>query len=304
VARAAGDAGALAYARMHQGYVALFCGELEVAGSRGSEGLSTAAAIPQGFGVNAAYWLLAEVALARGDDELARQHLTKLLELARAGGDEISLANALAGLAELAERRGEIDLALRGFADAVVVCQGAGDQGLAGFRLEQAAATAAAVGRTAAAVRLFAAADALHPMLEAASGRLSAGIPYRHEQVLQAARAALAEDSFTAQWTAGSALSPDEAIDEVRALAAELSDSATAFEAAVIARDLNARAALSPRERAVLQLMADGLADKAIAAALGISRRTASKHVAAVRAKLGAESRTAAVSLALRQGLL
>jgi DNA-binding NarL/FixJ family response regulator len=51
-------------------------------------------------------------------------------------------------------------------------------------------------------------------------------------------------------------------------------------------------------------LLADGLGDKAIAAALGISRRTASQHVAAILTKLGAETRTAAVSHALRQGLL
>lgn len=303
VARAAGDAGAMAYTRLHQGYVAIFRGDLELAEARAIEGLTTAAAIPQAFSLHGAFCLLAEVALARGDDARAREHFTHLLELARAGGDEISLANALAGLATLAERRGEFGAALNSFADALVVCQGFGDHGMAGFRLEQAAATTAAAGRDGAAVRLFAAANVLHPLIEEESGRLSAGIPYRHEPVLRTARTALGEEAFAALWAAGGTLSLDAAVAEVRVLAAALGDAA-AEPATGDPGAGDARAPLSRREQEVLQLMAEGLADKAIAGALGISRRTASKHVAAVRAKLGAASRTAAVAHALRQGVL
>jgi DNA-binding NarL/FixJ family response regulator len=61
---------------------------------------------------------------------------------------------------------------------------------------------------------------------------------------------------------------------------------------------------LTAREHEVLRLLAKGLADKEIAAALGISRRTASKHVATILAKMRVESRTGAVSLALRLDLL
>jgi DNA-binding NarL/FixJ family response regulator len=62
--------------------------------------------------------------------------------------------------------------------------------------------------------------------------------------------------------------------------------------------------ALSPREREVLALMADGAPNKVIARELGISVRTAKFHVAAVLAKLGARNRAEAVSLALREGLV
>jgi DNA-binding CsgD family transcriptional regulator len=204
----------------------------------------------------------------------------------------------------LAERRGEIAPALRGFADAVEVCHRCGDQGLAGFRLEQAAAAAAAAGHAAAAVRLFAAANALHPTTEAGTARLYAGIPYHHAQALRSARAAMGEDAFAARWDAGEALTLDEAIAAVRDLADQLAGGKPAAGPPGVGPESLLRTPLSRREREVLQLMADGLADKAIAVALGISRRTASKHVAAVRAKLAAESRTAAVSYALRQGLL
>jgi DNA-binding CsgD family transcriptional regulator len=62
--------------------------------------------------------------------------------------------------------------------------------------------------------------------------------------------------------------------------------------------------ALTSRERDVLRLLVDGLSDKEIAAALGISRHTASNHVTAIRDKLGAPSRAAAVAIALRDNLL
>lgn len=61
---------------------------------------------------------------------------------------------------------------------------------------------------------------------------------------------------------------------------------------------------LTAREQEVLGLMAEGLGDKTIAVELGMSRRTASKHVATILAKLDVESRTAAVTRAMRQGLL
>ena len=61
---------------------------------------------------------------------------------------------------------------------------------------------------------------------------------------------------------------------------------------------------LTAREREVLRLMADGLGNKGIGAALGISSHTAKYHVASVLAKLDAHSRTEAVTRGLREGLL
>jgi DNA-binding NarL/FixJ family response regulator len=61
---------------------------------------------------------------------------------------------------------------------------------------------------------------------------------------------------------------------------------------------------LSPREHEVLVRVASGEADKQIAAALGISTYTASKHVGAILMKMGAVSRTEAGVRALREGLI
>jgi two-component system, NarL family, nitrate/nitrite response regulator NarL len=61
---------------------------------------------------------------------------------------------------------------------------------------------------------------------------------------------------------------------------------------------------LTPRELQVLQLLAEGLANKAIAQALNISEHTVKFHVNAIMSKLGAQSRTAAVVRATRLGLI
>ena len=64
------------------------------------------------------------------------------------------------------------------------------------------------------------------------------------------------------------------------------------------------RARLTPRELEVLAAMADGASNKAIARRLGISYHTAKFHVAAILAKLDADSRTEAVTRAAQLGLV
>jgi DNA-binding NarL/FixJ family response regulator len=61
---------------------------------------------------------------------------------------------------------------------------------------------------------------------------------------------------------------------------------------------------LTPRELAVLELLAEGLSNKAIAERLEISDQTVKFHVASIAGKLGVSSRTAVVRRALRLGLL
>jgi len=97
----------------------------------------------------------------------------------------------------------------------------------------------------------------------------------------------------------------------VRAVAAGL----VVFEPELASASLGSRAVgalpaedeiddLTAREREVLTLVAIGLTNKAIAQRLTISDHTVKFHVAAILAKLGAESRTEAVHLAARRGLL
>lgn len=96
----------------------------------------------------------------------------------------------------------------------------------------------------------------------------------------------------------------------IRAVAAGL----TVFDPVVVGRLFDARTdpavapiagfQLTDREQEVLTLVAQGLPNKGIARALGISEHTAKFHVGTILSKLGAASRTEAVTIAVRRGLL
>ena len=61
---------------------------------------------------------------------------------------------------------------------------------------------------------------------------------------------------------------------------------------------------LTPREREVLQMISAGLGNKEIAGRLSISEHTIKFHVASILGKLGASTRTEAVSIGIRHGLV
>lgn len=61
---------------------------------------------------------------------------------------------------------------------------------------------------------------------------------------------------------------------------------------------------LTPRELDVLRLAAQGLTNRAIGYQLGISHRTVQGHLASIYGKLGVNSRTEAVTEAIRRGWL
>jgi DNA-binding NarL/FixJ family response regulator len=117
----------------------------------------------------------------------------------------------------------------------------------------------------------------------------------RHQHALAAARATIGEGAYAAAMAAGGALSPDEAVAEASRLVADLLGSGAPPPPAH---------GLTPRQATVLRLVAAGRSDREIADALFVSRRTASKHVAAILAKLGVPTRAAAATQAVRLGLV
>ena len=98
--------------------------------------------------------------------------------------------------------------------------------------------------------------------------------------------------------------SPDQIDAALRAVAAGLivtgADDPRAFRAL---RDEHS-ILLTPREIQVLAAVSDGFANKEIARNLGISLHTVKFHLESLLRKLGASSRTEAVSRAMRLGLL
>jgi DNA-binding NarL/FixJ family response regulator len=70
-----------------------------------------------------------------------------------------------------------------------------------------------------------------------------------------------------------------------------------------VRRPRTAGADLTPREREVLGLVAQGASNREIAETLVVSERTARTHVSAILGKLGLASRTQAALWAVREGL-
>lgn len=73
---------------------------------------------------------------------------------------------------------------------------------------------------------------------------------------------------------------------------------------AAVAAPADSASDLTPRERDVLALMAEGASNKAIARQLGISVHTAKFHVGSILGKLDATGRTDAVAHAARRGVI
>jgi DNA-binding NarL/FixJ family response regulator len=97
--------------------------------------------------------------------------------------------------------------------------------------------------------------------------------------------------------------SSEQLIQAIKSIAAGL----TVFDRALITRDTvdgPAVEPLTPRETEVLTLLADGLGNKEIAHRLNISEHTIKFHIRSILGKLGASSRTEAVSFGLRSGLI
>lgn len=78
----------------------------------------------------------------------------------------------------------------------------------------------------------------------------------------------------------------------------------TALQGSLAPPDMAPVEPLTPREQDVIQLIAQGMTNRAIAAQLGITEHTVKFHVNAILSKFNAQSRTEAVVIATRAGLL
>jgi DNA-binding CsgD family transcriptional regulator len=96
----------------------------------------------------------------------------------------------------------------------------------------------------------------------------------------------------------------DEAADLVLTSARLLDTLPIYANATSDATDLDPAALLTPREREVLALLAEGASNKTIARRLGISVHTAKFHVGSLLDKLDASGRTDAVTHAARRGVI
>jgi two-component system nitrate/nitrite response regulator NarL len=122
------------------------------------------------------------------------------------------------------------------------------------------------------------------------------------------------DQSATDAWTAGARglLLRDVAAEELVAALQAVASGLIVLDPAMTSAVLAVREPLpellveelTPRELEVLQLLAEGLSNKAIGRRLEISEHTVKFHVNAILGKLGAQSRTEAVVRATRLGLI
>ncbi len=118
------------------------------------------------------------------------------------------------------------------------------------------------------------------------------------------------EHLFGALEAGASAFVPKDApAEDVVAAARHAAASPDAFSAADLASAMKRRLTpsgpqVSPREREVLGLLADGLAVAQIAKTLYISESTAKTHISKLYEKLGAGNRAQAIMSAMRMGLI
>jgi DNA-binding CsgD family transcriptional regulator len=304
IRRAAGDAWGMAVSLCYLGVAAFRQGDTPTARERFRECLACGRRVGARQGI---VWPLAGLALtARGAAEFAEARRLLAGELAAPGASdderESMLLPLLVGI--VAAELGDHDRARAACAQGLTLARRGGDADAVVVALEAVACVAAARGEPGRALRLAAAAApaasggtlGLHwywPLWQAAVARRLE--PCRRALGGAAAGAALAE---------GQALTLQQALSEALA-ALEAGPAAHTAGAATGSRTDRAAApgGLSAREREVAALVAQGLTNPQIAAALVIARATASRHVEHVMAKLGVHSRAQIATWATEHGL-
>jgi tetratricopeptide (TPR) repeat protein len=151
----------------------------------------------------------AQVARRQGDLDRALALGNESLALRRRFGDRNGVSVSLANLGWTVLERGEGRRAAAFFREALSMYLEAGNRRGLAYSLTGLATLAVSQGRAGEAARLLGAADDL----ERADGAVrTPAYQRRHERLLADLRAALREDTFTSAWTAGRALSLEQAV--------------------------------------------------------------------------------------------
>jgi len=243
--------------------------------------------------------LLGGVAYGQGDLVRATELVNEARGLVRAAGSRrwTGLADWYLGM--FAASKSRVIDAARSYRDSLYALSDVEDHICRFKPIVGLAAVAAELGCAETAAKLLGAADGL---LDDCGMELYPFDRPAYEVAETTGLAVLGEEGFATAVRVGRNLSRQELLAETDAIV-------TAAQASVqvLVTSLPVRAseyALTWRESEVLRLLVGGNSDKEIAATLGIARRTASSHVAAIRAKLDAPSRSAAVAVAVRNDLV
>ena len=310
------DAPLVGWSLYFLGTAAVRRGDLATARALREEGCAVWRPTGDRFGYGNALNALARVALAQGDLGAARALWEERLGLAQELGGPVAVAQALEGLAAVAEGRGDYPAARRLLARGLRAKGPFSAPHNTVASLAAAARLAAKHGEHARAARLAGAAEAISRGVDAVPDSGSAA-DRALAAALRSARTALGQEAYRRAHTEGRALSPEQAVayalEDAPAAAAAPRPSAGAPHAGLPAAGppadgpahglyhappptaapaLPPGARLTAREREVAALVAEGLSNRALAARLVVTVRTAENHVQRLLDKLGLGSRT------------
>ena len=294
-ARHDGTPGALVEPLMVEGHLAVARGDLAQARARFEEALDMAREAGDVWGAGSALIQSGALALAAGEYLRAESLLAESVRLSIESGDRGGIfAHATAALAQALTAQGKLEAARSRLREGGAAVRGIENPLGDSFLLEAAAGWLASAGMLPPAVEAWAAADAYR------TDHRWPVVPEEEKtrrRSWAAAREALGTVRFEMLWAIGRSRDVQEALD-LAMVAVEAADPQHLPDTTPARRG---RFNLTPREQEVLALVASGMSDGEIATALVISKKTASVHVANIKAKLGASSRVEVATIALRE---
>jgi DNA-binding CsgD family transcriptional regulator len=241
--------------------------------------------------------LLVMALIDAGDLASAGSACAAALAGCRDSGELLSLPSLLMLMGDLDVQAGRIQDAAAHLREGLQAAIRAGDWfDVAGNGLWYCAVLCAAAGRHAEAVTLWAALD-VQTRPQGGSGAGSPGDARRLEEAQGKARQALGPDRVRAAEQRGAAMSLDTATEYALMLTAPAPPEPTAAPGPGLGR-------LSPRERELVTLVAQGRTNAQIATQLHVSVRTVSSHLDQIRDKTGCRRRADLTRLALAAGLI
>ena len=282
------------------GWLAIQAGDVGAARSLLAEAAGAAQQAGEDWWGMLARMTLGAAAIRSGQLDWAGELLAAALSAARDLDDELMSGDALILTARVHHGVGETERAVAALREALVICGRFGDASLLALAadgvLRLAAEETAQAGRAAA---LLGAYEALRPPGEMMFTTVVVG---GLEDVQVRLRSALGQGAYDSTLAAGRLLTFGQTLALAHQLLLDV-ESGGVSRGEALAEPAGSEP-LSAREQAVLQLMADGLSNRAIAHRLAVAERTAKAHVTSVFNKLGVTRRAQAVAVASRLGLL
>jgi predicted ATPase/DNA-binding CsgD family transcriptional regulator len=283
LARAGADPGGVARSLCGLARVAASRGDYAAATSCAEESLAIRRTLGDRNDIAITLNVLGEIARYRGDYGRAGTLYQESLALFRGTGDKLGIQIELHNLGYVLKQQGEPRRAADVFAESLELSRELGIRMGVASCIGGLAGVAAAEGDAARAAGLFGAAEALR---EAIAFPMEVVDRAELDRDVAAVEAALGEAALRAAWSEGRAMPLEQAVEEALAGGARRSRIEPGRR-----DDAEAADALTPREREVAALVAQGLTNRQIAEALVIAKQTADRHVSNILAKLGFASR-------------